>query len=197
MTYVLVLFVSRSGHVAKLARAIGDGIERAGIEAKLRVAPPVRPINEPIETVKDVVDKNGYLFVSHQDLANCDGLAMGSPARFGTPAAPLKSFLETTSDIWVSGTLIDKPAGVFTSASSLHGGQEGVLQGLMMPLLHHGMVIMGLPYSEPGLASKTGGGTPYGPSHHDADELKPHEEKLAESLGKRLAKWVIKSAQNN
>ena len=193
MTYILVLFVSRTGHVAKLAQSIACGTEKEGIEAKLRVAPPVRPINESNEISKDITDKNGVLYVSHSDLANCAGLALGTPARFGSPAASLKAFLETTSDLWISGSLIDKPAGVFTSASSLHGGHEGVLQGLMVPLLHHGMVVMGLPYSEAGLSAKTGGGTPYGPSHHDAEELSLNEEELAESLGRRLAKWTKKN----
>ena len=134
-------------------------------------------------------NEDGYLFATKDDLRNCDGLALGSPARFGTMAAPLKGFLETTSDLWLSGAMIDKPACVFASASSLHEGHEAVLQSMMTPLLHHGMVIMGCPYSDPGLAATEGGGTPYGPTHLDAQTLRPHEHDMAVRLGERLAKW--------
>jgi NAD(P)H dehydrogenase (quinone) len=188
MAQILILFFSRTGHIASLAEAIAEGVESAGCEAKLRTVPSLAPAySEP--TGNQFESEHGYLFANKDDLRECDGLALGSPSRFGTMAAPLKGYLETTSDLWLSGALIDKPAAVFASASSLHGGHEAVLQSMMTPLLHHGMVVMGCPYSDPGLAATEGGGTPYGPTHLDAQELRPHEQEMAVRLGQRLAKW--------
>lgn len=188
MAQILILFYSRSGHVAQLAEAIARGVEQAGSEAVLRTVPSVTPAHAT-PSGNDLESDQGYLFASKDDLRQCDGLALGSPSRFGTMAAPLKAFLETTSDMWLSGALINKPAAVFTSASSLHGGHEAVLQSMMTPLLHHGLVVMGCPYTDPGLAATEGGGTPYGPSHLDQDSLRPHEEAMAVRLGERLATW--------
>jgi NAD(P)H dehydrogenase (quinone) len=188
MAQILVLFYSRTGHVASLAEAIAEGVEREGSEAKLRTVPSLSP-SYAEATGDHFESEDGYLFATKDDLRDCDGLALGSPSRFGTMAAPLKGFLETTSDLWLSGAMIDKPACVFASASSLHGGHEAVLHSMMTPLLHHGMVIMGCPYSDPGLATTEGGGTPYGPTHLDADTLRPHEREMAVRLGQRLAKW--------
>ena len=188
MAQILILFYSRSGHIASLAEAIAKGVEDAGGEAKLRTVPNLSPAFSEASG-DEFESEQGYLYATKTDLRECDGLALGSPSRFGTMAAPLKGFLETTSDLWLSGAMIDKPAAVFASASSLHGGHEAVLQSMMTPLLHHGMLVMGCPYSDPGLAMMEGGGTPYGPTHLDADSLRPHEEAMAHRLGLRLAKW--------
>ena len=192
MAQILILFYSRSGHVAQLAEAIARGVERAGSESLLRTVPSVTPAHAT-PSGNDLESDQGYLYATKDDLRHCDGLALGSPSRFGTMAASLKAFLETTSDMWLSGALIDKPAAVFTSASSLHGGHEAVLQSMMTPLLHHGLVVMGCPYTDPGLAATEGGGTPYGPSHLDQDTLRPHEEAMAVRLGERLATWSDKT----
>ena len=191
MANILILFYSRTGHVAAMAEAIGWGVEHAGGTAILRTVPALTaefesPRGDALEA------ENGYLYASKDDLRDADGLALGSPSRFGTMAAPLKGFLETTSDLWLSGAMIDKPAAVFASASSLHGGHEAVLQSMLTPLLHHGMVIMGCPYSDPGLAATEGGGTPYGPTHLDAESLRSHEEGMARRLGERLTQWCLK-----
>lgn len=188
MAQILILFYSRTGHIASLAEAIAKGVEDAGGEAKLRTVPNLSPAFSEASG-DEFESEQGYLYATKTDLRECDGLALGSPSRFGTMAAPLKGFLETTSDLWLSGAMIDKPAAVFASASSLHGGHEAVLQSMMTPLLHHGMLVMGCPYSDPGLAMMEGGGTPYGPTHLDADSLRPHEEAMAHRLGQRLAKW--------
>lgn len=188
MAQILILFYSRNGHIASLAEAIAKGVEDAGGEAKLRTVPNLSPAFSEASG-DEFESEQGYLYATKTDLRECDGLALGSPSRFGTMAAPLKGFLETTSDLWLSGAMIDKPAAVFASASSLHGGHEAVLQSMMTPLLHHGMLVMGCPYSDPGLAMMEGGGTPYGPTHLDADSLRPHEESMAHRLGQRLAKW--------
>ncbi len=188
MAQILILFYSRNGHIASLAEAIAKGVEDAGGEAKLRTVPNLSPAFSEASG-DEFESEQGYLYATKTDLRECDGLALGSPSRFGTMAAPLKGFLETTSDLWLSGAMIDKPAAVVASASSLHGGHEAVLQSMMTPLLHHGMLVMGCPYSDPGLAMMEGGGTPYGPTHLDADSLRPHEEAMAHRLGQRLAKW--------
>ena len=188
MAQILILFYSRNGHIASLAEAIAKGVEDAGGEAKLRTVPNLSPAFSEASG-DEFESEQGYLYATKTDLRECDGLALGSPSRFGTMAAPLKGFLETTSDLWLSGAMIDKPAAVFASASSLHGGHEAVLQSMMTPLLHHGMLVMGCPYSDPGLAMTEGGGTPSGPTHLDADSLRPHEEAMAHRLGQRLAKW--------
>jgi NAD(P)H dehydrogenase (quinone) len=186
--YVLVLYYSRNGSVANLAQQVARGIESTGMEARLRTVPAV---SANCEASEPAVPEQGAPYSSLDDLAGCSGLALGSPTRFGNMAAPLKYFVDQTSDLWMKGTLIGKPAGVFCSTSSLHGGQESTLLSMMTPLLHHGMVITGVPYSEQALLDTRSGGTPYGPTHFagtDADpSLTDHEISLARALGKRLA----------
>ena len=189
MTEILVLYYSRTGNVASMAQQIGRGIESVkGIKARIRTVPTVSAVCEASE---NSIPESGPPYVQHDDLVECSGLALGSPTRFGNMAAPLKYFLDSTSDAWLSGTLIGKPAVVFTSTASLHGGQESTLLSMMLPLLHHGMMILGIPYSESELFTTTGGGTPYGASHtagqDDALELSEDEKKLCFALGKRLA----------
>lgn len=194
LPYVLVLFYSRTGQTAELASQIGRGVARvAGIEARLRSVPPVSP---DTEASLPAVPDNGAPYASKSDLAHCAGLAIGSPTRFGNMAAPLKHFLDSTGDLWLSGTLEGKPAGAFTSTGSLHGGQETTLMTMMMPLLHHGMVVCGLPYSEKSLGETTTGGTPYGPSHWagtgEQQPLSSHEKNLCQAFGERLARLALK-----
>lgn len=187
--YVLVLYYSRHGATRAMARLIARGIEAEGLEARLRTVPAVSTVCEATEP--DLPDA-GDLYCSLEDLSGCAGLALGSPTRFGNMAAPLKYFLDGSSGLWVNGALIDKPAVVFTSTSSLHGGQESTLLSMMLPMLHHGMVLLGLPYSEAGLVRTAGGGTPYGASHYagsdNARDLDPHESELCVALGRRLAR---------
>ena len=186
--YVLVLYYSRNGSVANLAQQVARGIEGSGMEARLRTVPA---ISANCEATEPAVPEQGAPYATLEDLAGCSGLALGSPTRFGNMAAPLKYFVDQTSDLWMKGTLIGKPAGVFCSTSSLHGGQESTLLSMMTPLLHHGMVITGVPYSEQALLDTRSGGTPYGPTHvagTDSDpSLTDHEISLARALGKRLA----------
>ncbi len=183
MHKILVLYYSRHGNTRQLARHIGRGIEQvSGCEAVLRTVAEIG--------TNDLQQSNLDPIVSHDDLKQCIGLAMGSPVRFGNMAAPLKHFIDSTSQEWLSGTLIDKPACVFTSSSSMHGGQETTLQSMMLPLLHHGMLIVGIPYSEPTLHTTQHGGTPYGASHLNTGtnkQLHSDEIELAQALGKRLA----------
>jgi NAD(P)H dehydrogenase (quinone) len=183
--YVLVLYYSRNGHVQKLAEEIAKGVEAGGIEARLRTVPAVSTVCEA--TQEDIPD-SGDIYCSEDDLANCSGLLMGSPTRFGNMAAPLKYFLDGTAGLWMNGNLIDKPAGVFTSTSSMHGGQETTLISMMIPLLHQGMLISGIPYSEPSLHSTQTGGTPYGASHVQSEQLSTDEKNLCQAQGKRIAK---------
>lgn len=192
--YVLVLYYSRSGQTAELANQIGRGIARAGdIEARLRTVPPVSP---DTESSQPPVPDHGAPYATKDDLAHCAGLAIGSPTRFGNMAAPLKHFLDNTGDLWLSGALSGKPGGVFTSTGSLHGGQETTLLTMMMPLLHHGMVLCGVPYSEPALSETAAGGTPYGPSHWagtaEQQPLTDHEKAICQSFGERLATLALK-----
>lgn len=187
MSYVLILYYSRTGSTAAMARAIAQGVQAVGLEARLRTVPPVSPDCEPSGPA---VPEQGAIYCSKEDLAGCAGLALGSPTRFGNMAAPLKYFLDSTADLWLSGSLIDKPACAFTSTSSLHGGQESTLLTMMLPLLHQGMVFAGLPYSEPGLHQTRTGGGPYGASHFAADgntTLSQDEINLCHALGRRLA----------
>jgi len=191
--YILVLYYSRNGHVKKLAEEIAQGVEAGGMEARLRTVPAVSTVCQATE--EDIPD-TGDIYCSEADLAECSGLLMGSPTRFGNMAAPLKYFLDGTAGLWMNGNLIDKPAGVFTSTSSMHGGQESTLLSMMIPLLHQGMLIGGIPYSEPSLHSTTTGGTPYGASHMQSDELSSDEKNLCRAQGKRiaqLANQLIKS----
>ncbi len=189
MTEILVLYYSRNGNVASMADHVGRGIESIkGVRSRIRTVPPVSTV---CEASKDSIPEDGPPYVQQEDLVQCAGIALGSPTRFGNMAAPLKYFLDGTSDAWLSGTLIGKPAAVFTSTASLHGGQESTLLSMMLPLLHHGMMILGIPYSEPELITTTSGGTPYGASHtagqDDDIELSKEEKKLCFALGKRLA----------
>jgi NAD(P)H dehydrogenase (quinone) len=192
MNEILVLYYSRYGATAEMAQRIAFGIEYvAGCQARLRTVPPVSSI---CEATADEIPDAGPPYASIEDLRECAGLALGSPTRFGNMAAPLKYFLDSTSSLWLSGGLIGKPAAVFTSTSSLHGGQETTLLSMMLPLLHHGMLILGLPYSETELLTTTSGGTPYGPSHtagvDSKQPLTAEEKHLCTALGKRLADTV-------
>ena len=187
--YVLVLYYSRHGHVKMLADQIAQGIESAGMEARLRTVPAISTV---CEATAESIPDSGDIYCSEDDLANCSGLLLGSPTRFGNMAAPLKYFLDGTAGLWMNGALINKPAGAFTSTSSLHGGQESTLLTMMVPLLHHGMVFTGVPYSEPALSATTTGGTPYGASHVEADNLRDHEIQLCQTQGKRIALLATK-----
>ena len=194
MKNVLILYYSRHGATVGMAQHVARGVESvAGCEAVLRTVPE---ISEVCEAVADSVPAQGAPYVSLDDLKACDALALGSPGRFGNMAAPLKYFLEKTSSLWLSGSLVGKPAGVFTSTSSLHGGQESTLLSMMLPLLHHGMLITGLPYAEADLISTQSGGTPYGPTHvSGSDSARPltyEEKRLCFALGKRLAQLAQK-----
>ena len=194
MKNVLILYYSRHGATVGMAQHVARGVESVtGCEAVLRTVPE---ISEVCEAVADSVPAQGAPYVSLDDLKTCDALALGSPGRFGNMAAPLKYFLEKTSSLWLSGSLVGKPAGVFTSTSSLHGGQESTLLSMMLPLLHHGMLITGLPYAEADLISTQSGGTPYGPTHvSGSDSARPltdEEKRLCFALGKRLAQLAHK-----
>ncbi|WP_346798252.1 NAD(P)H:quinone oxidoreductase [Halomonas sp. Bachu 37] len=189
-SYVLILFYSRHGATAEMARQIAAGVESvAGMTAKLRTVPAVSPT---CEAVDEEIPAEGAVYATLDDLRQCSGLALGSPTRFGNMAAPLKYFLDTTSSLWMNGALIDKPACAFTSTSSLHGGQESTLLSMLLPLLHHGMVYAGLPYSEIRLISTQSGGTPYGASHvagaRSDKQLDEDERALAYAQGRRIAR---------
>ncbi len=186
-SFVLVLYYSRHGATERLAQQIARGVEQAGVEARIRTVPAVSAV---CEATADEIPECGHLYASEDDLRDCAGLLLGSPTRFGNMAAPLKYFLDGTSSLWMSGALIGKPAGVFTSSASMHGGQESTLLTMMMPLLHHGMVIAGLPYSEAALTTTQSGGTPYGASHvagQDGRAVDSTELELAAALGRRIA----------
>jgi len=188
--YVLILYYSRSGSVKQLAQYIARGVEHVeGIESKIRTVPPV---STTCEAVDNPVPDEGAPFATLEDLRDCAGLALGSPTRFGNMAAPLKYFLDGTSALWLTGDLVDKPACVFSSSSSLHGGQETTLISMMLPLMHHGMIILGSPYTEPALLSTQGGGTPYGVTHvagvNNDNPLSQDELTLAKHLGERVAR---------
>lgn len=189
MSEILVLYYSRHGATAGLASQVARGIEQAGLQARLRTVAPVSPTSEAVDPP---VPDSGAPYARLEDLQECHGLALGSPTRFGNMAAPLKYFLDTTSPLWLQGALVGKPAAVFTSTASMHGGQETTLTSMMLPLLHHGMLLVGLPYSETALHTTRSGGTPYGASHlagPDSDlPLSEEEEQLARALGTRLAR---------
>ena len=194
MTEILVLFYSRKGSTAELARQVCRGVESvAGARARLRTVPAVASV---VEAPQPPVPAEGPPYATHDDLRECDGLVMGSPTRFGNMAAPLKFFLDGTSALWVGGTLAGKPAGVFTSTQTLHGGQETTLLSMMMPLLHHGMIIVGIPYTEAALTTTRAGGSPYGASHFAGDDTQPRltddERTLAVLLGRRVAEVAVK-----
>jgi NAD(P)H dehydrogenase (quinone) len=194
MTEVLVLYYSRYGNVAEMANHIARGIESVhDCSARVRTVPPV---SSACETVESDIPETGPPYAEHNDLKECAGLALGSPTRFGNMAAPMKYFLDGTSDLWVSGALIDKPGVVFTSTASLHGGQESTLLSMMLPLLHHGMMLIGIPYSESALLTTSSGGTPYGASHvagtKNDQSITDDEKQLCFAQGKRLAETAKK-----
>lgn len=194
--YILVLYYSKTGAVAQLAQQVARGVGYVdGIEARLRTVPPV---STTCEAVAPPIPDSGALYVTLDDLRHCSGLAMGSPTRFGAMAAPLKYFLDGTSSLWLSGDLVNKPACVFTATSSMHGGQESTLISMYMPLLHHGMLILGIPYTELELNSTKSGGTPYGATHvHSTPDtdLTSEEMSLAQKMGERLARAALQLQQ--
>ncbi len=188
--YILVLYYSRTGAVAKLAQHIARGVEFIpGIEARLRT---VSPVSTTCEAVDPPVPDTGAPYVTLEDLRDCAGLALGSPTRFGNMAAPMKYFLDSTSALWLSGALVGKPACVFSSSASMHGGQETTLASMMFPLLHHGMLLLGLPYTETALNTTQTGGTPYGVTHVSGvgqdNPMSQEELDLALHMGQRLAR---------
>jgi len=189
MAEILVLYYSRHGNVAAMAHTVARGVETVpGMQARLRTVPPVSTV---CEAIQDTIPEQGPPFATVDDLQACHGLALGSPTRFGNMAAPLKYFLDGTATQWLAGALTGKPAAVFTSTSSMHGGQETTLLSMMLPLLHHGMILLGIPYRETDLVHTASGGTPYGASHlAGPDSKRPlteEEKRLCLALGKRLA----------
>ncbi len=185
---ILILYYSRGGRTAELARYAGRGVESAGGVARLRTVPPVSATSEAVDAP---IPEHGPPFAEVADLLQADGLLLGSPTRFGNMAAPLKYFLDSTSELWLTGRLVDKPAGVFTSSSSAHGGQESTLLTMTLPLLHHGMVIVGVPYTETTLFETRTGGSPYGATHLATswnDGLSKDEIGVAQTLGARVAR---------
>jgi NAD(P)H dehydrogenase (quinone) len=191
--YVLILYYSRTGSVAQLAQYIARGVEQVdGLEARLRTVPPV---STTCEAVDSSIPETGAPYASLEDLRHCSGLALGSPTRFGNMAAPLKYFLDGTSELWLSGALVNKPACVFSSSSSMHGGQETTLMSMMLPLLHQGMILLGTPYTETALNTTQTGGTPYGVTHVAGVEndraISKDEITLAKRLGERLAQVAL------
>ena len=191
--YVLVLYYSTHGSVAAMAEQIARGIEQvSGVEARVRTVPAVSTNTEASESD---IPESGPLYCTEDDLRNCSGLVVGSPVRFGNMAAAMKYFLDSTTNLWLTGELVNKPASVFTSSSSLHGGQETTLQSMMLPLMHHGMVIAGIPYSEPSLTSTQTGGTPYGATHvsgaSNITVLSPEETSLCLAQGKRMGQLAL------
>ncbi len=194
MPDILVLYYSRGGSVARLARQIARGIgEVEGMAARLRTVPPVAPITEIAAPPEP---EDGAPYVDKRDLHECAGLLVGSPTRFGNMAAPMKHFIDTLGSEWASGTLVGKPAAVFTSTATMHGGQESTLLTMLVPLLHHGCVVAGIPFTEAALNSTRSGGTPYGASHvaglQDTPEPTDDEAQLARALGRRIAQLAVK-----
>lgn len=193
MAEVLVLYYSNYGGTAEMANRIARGVEEvSGVKARIRSVPPVSALCEAVE---ETVPVAGAPYATLDDLKTCDGLALGSPTHFGNMAAPLKYFLDSASELWFSGALRSKPAGVFTSTSSMHGGQEATLLSMMIPLFHQGMILLGVSSSEPALNETTTGGTPYGPSHYEGGDNKQgfsdEEKALCRAFGKRLAKAAL------
>lgn len=186
---ILVLYYSRGGHTAQLARLIARGVEEiTGVRARLRQVPPVAPVTQ---LAQPAVPEDGAPYVDLRDLHECAGLILGSPTRFGNMASPLKYFIDSTIAEWASGTLVGKPCAVFTSTATMHGGQETTLISMLLPLLHHGMIALGIPYTEPALNATRSGGTPYGASHvagtQSENAITEHERELARVLGRRVA----------
>jgi NAD(P)H dehydrogenase (quinone) len=195
MAEILILYYSRGGSVAKLARFIARGVEEGGGTARLRTVPPVAPVTS---VAAPPVPDSGAPYVDARDLVECAGLLLGSPTRFGLMAAPMKHFIDGLGAEWASGTLAGKPAGVFTSTGTMHGGQEATLLTMILPLLHHGALVVGIPYTEALLHSTRSGGTPYGASHvagdHDDLPISAEEAELARVLGRRVAEAARKLA---
>lgn len=194
MNEILVLYYSQGGAVKEMAQLVARGIEGVpGVKSRLRTVPKV---SANCEATEPDIPATGAPYVELSDLEECIGLALGSPTRFGNMAAPMKYFLDGTSGLWLKGALIGKPAAVFTSSGSMHGGNESTLLTMMLPLLHHGAIIVGLPYSEPTLSNTKTGGTPYGASHIggplDDQPISDEEKKLCLALGKRLAETALK-----
>lgn len=194
MTKILVLYYSRYGSVKQMAQLIARGIESVpGVEARIRTVPPVSPNTEASEPT---IPESGALYATLEDLKECDGLALGSPTRFGNMAAPIKYFLDGTSSLWLSGKLVNKVAAVFSSTASLHGGQEMTLMSMMIPLIHLGYIILGIPYTEADLNTTKSGGTPYGATHWSGTDGKnpvtEEEQRLCFAMGKRLAEVAQK-----
>ncbi len=190
MREILVLYYSRDGSVARMAQLVARGVEEVdGMAARLRTVPPISTV---CEAVAETVPDSGAPYVTADDMRECDGLVLGSPSYFGNMAAPLKYFLDTTGSLWLSGSMVNKPAALFTSSGTLHGGQESTLLSMMLPLFHHGMVMVGLPYSEGDLSTTTTGGTPYGASHYAGvdgkQRVSDEEGRLCKALGHRVAK---------
>ena len=196
MTEILVLYYSQGGAVKEMAQLIARGIERGGAKARIRTVPKV---SANCEATEPEIPTKGDPYVELGDVQECAGLALGSPTRFGNMAAPMKYFLDSTVGLWLKGALIGKPACVFTSTGSMHGGNETTLLTMMLPLMHHGMLMVGLPYSEPALSATQSGGTPYGASHiggaADDKPISEDERKLCIALGKRLAETALKLAK--
>lgn len=193
MTEILVLYYSQSGHVRDMAEHVARGVELIkGCTSRLRT---VAAISTVCEATQGSIPDNGHLYATADDLKQCTGLVMGSPTRFGNMAAPLKYFIDSTSDVWLSGSLVGKPAAVFTSTGSLHGGQESTLLSMMLPLMHHGMLLMGLPYTEQIVMNTIDGGTPYGASHlagsNNNRALSDNESQLCQTLGRRVANMAL------
>ncbi|MFK5985796.1 MAG: NAD(P)H:quinone oxidoreductase [Pseudomonadota bacterium] len=194
MSEILILYYSRHGAIRKLAQLIARGVEKVPqMQARIRTVPE---ISANSEKTADEIPEQGAMYVNLEDLEQCSGLILGSPTRFGNMASPLKYFIDSTSSQWLAGALKDKPAAVFTSSSSMHGGQESTLLSMMIPLFHHGMVLLGIPYSEPALSSTQAGGTPYGASHvagtDNNNPISEDEKQLAMALGERVAKMAKK-----
>jgi NAD(P)H dehydrogenase (quinone) len=189
---ILILYYSRKGQTEGLARQIARGVESGGAKAELRTVPPVSPISEATAAP---VPPTGPPYVELEELAQCDGLILGSPTRFGNMAAPLKHFLDSTSALWLGGALAGKPAAVFTTSSSLHGGQESTLLSMALPLIHHGMLYVGVPYTEQALFATRTGGSPYGATRITADwaaGMSDDEKTIAAALGRRVAAIALK-----
>jgi NAD(P)H dehydrogenase (quinone) len=194
MNEILVLYYSRYGATGKMAQQIARGVEEAGdMQARIRT---VAPVSTVCEATEDSIPDQGAPYATLDDLRECAGLALGSPTRFGNMAAPMKYFIDTSSSLWLNAELAGKPAAVFTSTSSMHGGQETTLLSMMLPLLHHGMLLLGIPYTETDLLHTDAGGTPYGASHLAGSEsnkpLSEVEQRLCRALGKRLAETAVK-----
>lgn len=198
LTEVLVLYYSRNGATAALARQVATGVEKSGAIARVRTVPPITSRTD-LPTLP-AIPESGPLYVTEEDLRSTHGLILGSPTRFGNMAAPLKYFIDSTSGLWAAGTLVDRPFGLFTSTGTLHGGQETTLLSMALPLIHHGMLWVGVPFTQTELSRTRSGGTPYGASHVSGDNghipLQTEERKIAEALGMRVGRMAEKLRRN-